>query len=199
MKLEEYLVKLKSNLNERVEISLNFMVNLFGALVLGCVTLILGLLLLLCLIVSLPVMLVLVLSLGPLMFSLNKVRRVRSLGRTKSSKKVLRKAGLNTKEIWDKIMADGGSIQDLPLDDYGYVNKKLVVLSEQDDLETTGFDKVKNVFKTFKEINQLELVNQAGIRQQYIDQSVSLNLAFPSEATPKWINQVHMDAPCTLR
>ena len=52
----------------------------------------------------------------------------------------------------------------------------------------------KDVFKTFKEINQLELVNQAGLRQQYIDQSVSLNLAFPSEATPKWINQVHMDA-----
>jgi ribonucleotide reductase alpha subunit len=50
---------------------------------------------------------------------------------------------------------------------------------------------VKEVFKTFKEINQLELVNQAGIRQQYIDQSVSLNLAFPSEATPKWINTVH--------
>ena len=114
--------------------------------------------------------------------------------KNKELEKVLRKAGLNTKEIWDKIMADGGSIQDLPLDDYGYVNKKLVVLSEQDDLETTGFDKVKNVFKTFKEINQLELVNQAGIRQQYIDQSVSLNLAFPSEATPKWINQVHMDA-----
>ena len=50
------------------------------------------------------------------------------------------------------------------------------------------------MFKTFKEINQLELVNQAGIRQQYIDQSVSLNLAFPSEATPKWINQVHLEA-----
>ena len=91
-------------------------------------------------------------------------------------------------------MADGGSIQDLPLDDYGYVNKKLVVLSERNDLETIGFDKVKSVFKTFKEINQLELVNQAGIRQQYIDQSVSLNLAFPSEATPKWINKVHLEA-----
>ena len=38
------------------------------------------------------------------------------------------------------------------------------------------------------------MVKQAGIRQQYIDQSVSLNLAFPSEATPKWINKVHMDA-----
>ena len=53
---------------------------------------------------------------------------------------------------------------------------------------------VKEIFKTFKEINQLELVNQAGIRQQYIDQSVSLNLAFPSEATPKWLNKVHMAA-----
>ena len=45
-----------------------------------------------------------------------------------------------------------------------------------------------------KEINQLKLVNQAGIRQDYIDQSVSLNLAFPSVATPKWINQVHLEA-----
>ena len=55
-------------------------------------------------------------------------------------------------------------------------------------------DSVKDVFKTFKEINQLELVKQAGIRQQYIDQAVSLNLAFPSVADPKWINQVHMEA-----
>lgn len=60
--------------------------------------------------------------------------------------------------------------------------------------EDENGEAVKNVFKTFKEINQLELVNQAGIRQDYIDQSVSLNLAFPSEATPKWLNQVHFDA-----
>ena len=53
---------------------------------------------------------------------------------------------------------------------------------------------IKEVYKTFKEINQLELVNQAGIRQQYIDQSVSLNLAFPAEATPKWINKIHLEA-----
>ena len=55
-------------------------------------------------------------------------------------------------------------------------------------------DKVKDVFKTFKEINQLELVRLAAVRQRYISQSQSLNLAFPSEATPKWINQVHMEA-----
>ena len=87
---------------------------------------------------------------------------------------------LNTKEIWDKILADGGSIQDI---------------NELDNITMGDWNEpVKNVFKTFKEINQLELVRQAGIRQQYIDQSVSLNLAFPKEATPRWINQVHMEA-----
>jgi ribonucleoside-diphosphate reductase alpha chain len=115
--------------------------------------------------------------------------------KNKELTKVLRKAGINTNETWDKIMADGGSVQDIPeLDDWAYVNKKLTRISEQQSLDLTGFDTVKDVFKTFKEINQLELVNQAGIRQQYVDQAVSLNLAFPSEASPKWINQVHLDA-----
>lgn len=86
--------------------------------------------------------------------------------------KLLKKKKLDTKEIWDKILEDGGSVQGLK------------DLTEDE----------KEVFKTFKEINQLELVRQAGIRQQYIDQSVSLNLAFPAEATPKWINKVHLDA-----
>jgi ribonucleoside-diphosphate reductase alpha chain len=94
--------------------------------------------------------------------------------------KLLRKHKINTNEIWDKILADGGSVQDI---------------SELDEI-TVGTHEIpaKEVFKTFKEINQLELVNQAGLRQQYIDQSVSLNLAFPSEATPKWLNKVHFDA-----
>ena len=86
--------------------------------------------------------------------------------------KILIRKGLNDKKIWDKILEDGGSVQGIK------------------DLT----DEEKEIFKTFKEINQLELVRQAGIRQQYIDQSVSLNLAFPSEATPKWINKVHLDA-----
>ena len=103
-------------------------------------------------------------------------------------KKVLRKIGIDTKETWDKILADGGSVQDLKeLDGWFYDHRGR--LTQDDDGEA-----VKNVFKTFKEINQLELVNQAGIRQDYIDQSVSLNLAFPSEASPKWLNQVHYEA-----
>ena len=116
--------------------------------------------------------------------------------KNKELKKVLRRIGIDNNETWNKILEDKGSVQDIAeLDEYGYVQGKLVKLSESDEaVEKYGFDAVKDVFKTFKEINQLELVNQAGIRQQYVDQSVSLNLAFPSVATPKWINQVHLDA-----
>ena len=95
-------------------------------------------------------------------------------------KKILRKNKIDNEIIWNQILKDGGSIQGL---------------KQLDNVTHGPHDiPVKEIFKTFKEINQLELVNQAGIRQQYIDQSVSLNLAFPSVATPKWINKVHMEA-----
>jgi len=106
-------------------------------------------------------------------------------------KKVLRKIGIDNKETWDKILEDGGSVQGLKqLDGWFYDGRGRIFKSK----EAEDAEKVKDVFKTFKEINQLELVRQAGIRQDYIDQSVSLNLAFPSEATPRWINQVHIEA-----
>jgi len=94
--------------------------------------------------------------------------------------KELEKHKLNNKKIWDQILRDGGSIQ-------GIKQLENVTIGEHNV-------PIKEVYKTFKEINQLELVNQAGIRQQYIDQSVSLNLAFPSQADPKWINKVHLEA-----
>jgi ribonucleoside-diphosphate reductase alpha chain len=88
---------------------------------------------------------------------------------------------LNTDKVWDQILKDGGSVQDIKA-----LNK--IMVGPNKDIP------IKEVYKTFKEINQLDLVNQAGIRQQYIDQSVSLNLAFPSQADPKFINKVHLDA-----
>jgi ribonucleoside-diphosphate reductase alpha chain len=93
--------------------------------------------------------------------------------------KLLTKYNLNNEETWNKILVDGGSIQGI---------------NELDNITVGHEVPVKDVFKTFKEINQLELVTQAGLRQQYVDQSVSLNLAFPSIATPKWINKVHFEA-----
>ena len=102
----------------------------------------------------------------------------------------------NNKKVWDKILADGGSVQDLKfLDDYVFTAESELI--KRKDFKGQFEDELipfKDVFKTFKEINQYEIVKQAGIRQQYVDQSVSLNLAFPKEATPKAINQVHMEA-----
>lgn len=107
--------------------------------------------------------------------------------------KYLKKMKMNTKEVWDKILEDGGSVQDLGfLDEWGFIDGKLVKITKDNEKEEPI--PFKEVFKTFKEINQLELIKQAGLRQQYIDQSVSLNLAFPKEATPKWINQCHLEA-----
>jgi ribonucleoside-diphosphate reductase alpha chain len=111
-------------------------------------------------------------------------------------RKVLKKIGFDTKETWDKILADGGSVMELDfLDEWCYLDGKLVECNEVTEESHKGrCYSVKDVFKTFKEINQLDLVRQAGIRQQYIDQAVSLNLAFPAIAEPKWINQVHLEA-----
>jgi ribonucleoside-diphosphate reductase alpha chain len=96
-------------------------------------------------------------------------------------KKALKKHKLDNEKIWNRILKDGGSVQGIKALDN-------IMIGKYNDIP------LKEVFKTFKEINQLELVNQAGIRQQYIDQSVSLNLAFPAVASPKWINKVHMAA-----
>ena len=89
----------------------------------------------------------------------------------------------NTEENWNQIQKDEGSVFGLKGIDNMYWE------------DTHGnITQLADVFKTFKEINQLELVKQAGIRQDYIDQAVSLNLSFPAVATPRWLNQVHFEA-----
>ena len=88
--------------------------------------------------------------------------------------KLLEEKGHNTTRVWDQIMADNGSVMGLSGD----------ILSEDE----------KEIFMTFPEINQLALVQQAATRQKYIDQTQSLNLAFDPTDSPRWINQVHMEA-----
>jgi ribonucleoside-diphosphate reductase alpha chain len=55
-------------------------------------------------------------------------------------------------------------------------------------------DDEKAVFKTAFEIDQKQIVRLASARQRYIDQTQSLNLAFDPTDSPRWINQVHMEA-----
>lgn len=84
----------------------------------------------------------------------------------------LESQGLNTPQIWDRIAEDKGSVANI----------------------TELSDDAKEVFKTFKEINQLELVRQAAIREKFLDQGQSINLAFYQNAPAKFINQVHIEA-----
>jgi ribonucleoside-diphosphate reductase alpha chain len=87
---------------------------------------------------------------------------------------LLAEKGEDKNKWWDQMLQDGGSVQNLPDN----------ILSPDE----------KELFLTFSEINQLELVRQAAIRQRYIDQTQSLNLSFDPNDSPKWINQVHMEA-----
>jgi ribonucleoside-diphosphate reductase alpha chain len=86
--------------------------------------------------------------------------------------KILKAKERDIPEVWDQIMEDKGSV----------INIRCLS------------DEEKDVFKTFKEINQLELVKQAGLRQVYIDQGQSINLAFAKDAPAKFINLVHYTA-----
>jgi ribonucleoside-diphosphate reductase alpha chain len=88
--------------------------------------------------------------------------------------KYLEDKGHNSEEVWQQILKDRGSIANLPED-----------IMPFDD---------KEVFLTFAEINQLALVEQASVRQKYVDQAQSLNLAFDPGDSPKFINLVHQTA-----
>tara|TARA_B110000046_G_scaffold161074_1_gene174555 strand:+ start:2725 stop:4371 length:1647 start_codon:yes stop_codon:yes gene_type:complete len=92
--------------------------------------------------------------------------------KNKYLKKLLIEKGLDDEEIWRSIMLNHGSVQHL---------KEL----NQDE---------KELFKTFKEISQLEIVQQASIRQKYIDQAQSLNLNIPSSLPIKEVNKLMIEA-----
>jgi ribonucleoside-diphosphate reductase alpha chain len=87
---------------------------------------------------------------------------------------LLESKGENKEQWWDQMLQDDGSVQNLPDS----------ILSKDE----------KELFLTFPEINQLELVRQAAIRQRYLDQTQSLNLSFTPDDSPRWINQVHIEA-----
>jgi ribonucleoside-diphosphate reductase alpha chain len=86
--------------------------------------------------------------------------------------KLLIESGKNTDEVWDSIAKKQGSVQHL-------------------DFLT---DEQKEVFYTFKELNQFEIIEQAGIRQQYIDQAVSLNVNIPPDTPADVRSKLYLTA-----
>jgi len=86
--------------------------------------------------------------------------------------KLLEEKGLDNEDVWREIMLNHGSVQ------------HMTQLTQTE----------KDVFKTFKEISPMEIITQAGQRQQYIDQAQSLNLNIPASLAIKDVNNLMIEA-----
>lgn len=87
-------------------------------------------------------------------------------------KDLLAKKGKDDPDTWKSIMMKGGSVQHLDF-------------LTQDE---------KDVFKTFAEISQMEVVQQAADRQKFIDQGQSLNLMISDDVPLKDVNKLVIEA-----
>ena len=94
--------------------------------------------------------------------------KIRSSYKNPYLKEVLAKYGKDDDETWKSVLTKAGSVQHLDF------------LSEKE----------KNVFKTFGEISQKEVVIQAAQRQKYIDQGQSLNILIPPSTKPKEVSEL---------
>ena len=94
------------------------------------------------------------------------------LVKNKYLEKLLEKKGLNTKDVWKKIIANKGSV---------YHMDSLSVIE-------------KNLFRTAIEIDQVWLVDLAAERQKYICQSQSLNLFFLPDVNVRRLSNIHRRA-----
>lgn len=87
-------------------------------------------------------------------------------------KALLKQKGRDDAETWREILLAGGSVQ------------KLDFLTDHE----------KDVFKTFGEISQIEIIMQAADRQVYIDQAQSLNIMIHPDAPVKDVNLLMIEA-----
>lgn len=87
-------------------------------------------------------------------------------------KALLAEKGKDTPEVWKDILIHGGSVQHL-----GFLSQR-----------------EKDVFKTFGEISQKEILIQASQRQKYIDQGQSLNIMLDPDTSVKDASQLLIEA-----
>lgn len=85
---------------------------------------------------------------------------------------LLEEKGKNTQEVWRSIRDFDGSVQHLEF------------LTETE----------KDVFKTYSEIDQLDIIYQAANRQNHIDQGQSVNIIVHPDMPVKDINNIHITA-----
>lgn len=87
-------------------------------------------------------------------------------------KELLATKGQDTKEVWDSIRDNDGSVQHLEC------------LTDEE----------KAIYRTFAEIDQNAVIEQAAARQPFIDQGQSLNIMVPPDVSAKDINQLYIKA-----
>lgn len=87
-------------------------------------------------------------------------------------RELLKEKGMDTAEVWKSIRDYDGSVQHLDF------------LSDEE----------KAVFKTYSEIDQMDIIYQAANRQNHIDQGQSLNIIVHPEMPTKDINKIHVTA-----
>ena len=85
---------------------------------------------------------------------------------------LLEEKGRNTIDVWHSIRDRDGSVQHLDF------------LTENE----------KDVFKTYSEIDQMDIIYQASNRQSYIDQGQSVNIIVHPEMPVKEINKIYVTA-----
>ena len=85
---------------------------------------------------------------------------------------LLEEKGYNTKEVWDSIRDNDGSVQHLEF------------LTDHE----------KKVFRTFAEIDQKAIIEQAADRQAFIDQAQSLNIMIDPTIPAKDLNALYLYA-----
>lgn len=102
----------------------------------------------------------------------NDVAKIKVTIQNPYLKEVLKSYDKDTRETWNSIRDNDGSVQHLDF------------LSDNE----------KEVFKTFSEIDQFVILDQASTRQLFLDQSQSLNLMINPKTSAKQINELYLFA-----
>jgi len=105
-------------------------------------------------------------------YYIKDVAKMKFTVKDKYLEQLLESKGMNTAEVWMSILKAFGSVQHLDF------------LTQEE----------KDVFKTFIEISQKEIIIQAAARQKYIDQSQSLNIMVHPSTPTRDINSLMLEA-----
>ncbi|MCH2197203.1 MAG: ribonucleoside-diphosphate reductase subunit alpha [Flavobacteriales bacterium] len=100
------------------------------------------------------------------------IAKIKTTIKNKFLVNLLQEKGMDTPEVWKDILKHDGSVQHVEF------------LTQEE----------KDVFKTYSEIDQMDIVYQAANRQNHIDQGQSVNIIVHPDMPVKEINKIHVTA-----